>query len=79
MAGTNVKLICSVESSLKILLQLSCLNISIKETKITNNTVMQVVLPLEAKAHFDKEICTCVVQYRTFKASTSISLNISSK
>ncbi|CAG2207342.1 unnamed protein product [Mytilus edulis] len=78
MAGTNVKLICSVESSLKILLQLSCLNISIRETKIPNNTVMQVALQLEAKAHFDKELCTCVVQYKKFKASTSISLNISS-
>lgn len=79
MAGTNVNLICSVESSLKVRLHFSCFNISIRETKLPNNTVIEVSLPLAAKHHLDKETCTCVVQYMKFKATASISLNISSK
>ncbi|CAC5408453.1 unnamed protein product [Mytilus coruscus] len=78
MAGTNVNLRCSVESNLKIDLQFACLNISIRETKLTNDTVMQVSIPLKAKAHLDKETCTCIVQYKKYKTTTSISLNISS-
>ncbi|CAG2244447.1 unnamed protein product [Mytilus edulis] len=79
MTGTTVNLRCSVESNLKISLQFDCLNISIRKTKLSKDIIMQVSIPLKANINLDMEICTCVVQYKKYKATTSIRLNISSE
>lgn len=78
VGGTQRIISCNVITKLMLQMFWECLNITSSPLKRYSST-LSIFAGIDAKSSDNGKVCTCIVQFKNFRMSASIMLNISSK